>query len=452
MSAVTTTRPEVVAPEPWAFPAPARHVLANGMTALIYRLPGQYVTSTRVVLPSVLSAEPRDREGVASIVSRTMDEGTASHTGEELAELFERNGIGLGAGVSEQGLTVDLDATTSRLGQALDLAAECLREPVFDQAEVGRHVRQRLSEIDHERAGAASRAAIEWVQTFYTSASRGSRPTSGGRETVEPITSADCATYHAAHVRPAGGTVIVAGDVDEQSAIADLERTLGAWSPESASAATDSAEPRDQRDAGSQRIVFVDRPGSVQTEVYVGTAGPNRRAEGGWAAYPALSFLLGGSPSARIDAVLREDKGYTYGMRTSFRPRRHDGLFIAAGSVRGDVTAESYGLLLDVLEGATEGFTAEETQSAIDYIGKTAPGRFATADAVADEAARLRLDGLDTDFVSSYLEDVRALTPERLQEAWKSVVGSWTTVLVGDAEAHADAVRALGRGEVTIVT
>ncbi|MDE9365870.1 pitrilysin family protein [Luteipulveratus sp. YIM 133132] len=447
----TPARPDVAPPEPWAFPAPAEHRLSNGMRALVYRLPGQHVASTRIALPSLLSGEPRSREGVASIVSRTMDEGTRSHTGEELAELFERNGIGLGAGVTEQGLVVEVEATTARLGRALELTTECLGEPVFDGTEVRRHVRQRLSEIDHERAGAASRAALEWARTFYTDDSRGSRPTAGARDTVEPIESADCASYHRSWVRPEGGTVVVAGDVDDAAVVDELERTIGAWDAEPASTATDLADARDVRDPQSQRIVFVDRPGSVQTEMYVGTLGPNRRAEGGWAAYPALSFVLGGSPGARVDALLREEKGYTYGMRTVFRPRRHDGVFVAAGSVRGDVTAESLELLVGVLESAAEGFTQEETRSAIDYIGMTAPARYATADAVADEAVRLRLDGLGTGFVTDYLQQVRDLTPERLQEAWAAVVGSWTTVLVGDAEQHADAVRALGLGEVTVI-
>lgn len=448
---MTVTRPEVSPPQPWAFPEPRRHRLSNGMDVLIYPLPGQYVASTRIALPSLLAGEPREHEGVASIVSRTMDEGTASHTAEELAELFERNGIGLGAGATEQGLVVELEATTGRLGQALELATECLSEPVFDQVEVGRHVRQRLSEIEHERASAAARAAIEWARTFYTPASRASRPTGGGLDTVASISSADCAAYHAAHVRPDGGAIVVAGDVDEAAVLADLERTIGSWRPESASAATDLADLRDERDPASGRIVFVDRPGSVQTEIYVGALGPDRRVDGGWAPYPALSFALGGSPGARVDALLREDKGYTYGMRTTFRPRRQGGVFVAAGSVRGDVTAEAYDLLLGVLEGAADGFTAEETRSAIDYIGKTAPARYATADVVADEAVRMRLDGLSTEFVTDYLQDVQRLTPERLQEAWRGTLGEWTTVLVGDAEAHADAVRALGRGDVTVV-
>ena len=119
----------------------------------------------------------------------------------------------------------------------------------------------------------------------------------------------------------------------------------------------------------------------------VRTGGP-----GGWAAYPVLGFMVGGSPNARVDAVLREEKGYTYGIRSVFRPRRVGGLFLTSGSVRADATVESVQLLLDPGLGR-EGFRAEEVQAGVDFISKTAPGRFATADAVADEAVTMALEG-----------------------------------------------------------
>ena len=150
----------------------------------------------------------------------------------------------------------------------------------------------------------------------------------------------------------------------------------------------------------------------------------------GWAAYPVLSFLVGGSPSARVDAVLREEKGYTYGIRSGFRPRRVGGLFVTAGSVRADVAVPALELLLGILDGARDGFTSEETRRGVDFVAKTAPGRYATADAIADEAATMAMDGLTTDFTTELLGKVRALTPDALTQAYREVVdGSWTCLL-----------------------
>jgi predicted Zn-dependent peptidase len=199
-------------------------------------------------------------------------------------------------------------------------------------------------------------------------------------------------------------------------------------------------------------VVLVDRPGAVQSELLVAVPGPDRRTDGGWAAYPVLGFVVGGAPNARVDAVLREEKGYTYGIRSAFRPRRVGGLFITSGSVRADSTVDSVRLLLEILDQARDGFGDEEVRAGVDFISKTAPGRYATADAVADEASMLALEGLTTQFTTDNLEAMRSLTPEQLAEAWRRwVTGEWTVVVVGDASTYADAIRELGVGPVSVV-
>ena len=137
----TPPRPEVHPPEVWRFATPDRHTLSNGIELLSYDIPGQYVISVRTVLPFPLSVEPREVEGVASIMSRLLDEGTAEHSPEEFAELLERKGIALGASVTDGGLGVDLDVPKRRLGEALDLLRQALAEPVFPEPEVDRHAR-----------------------------------------------------------------------------------------------------------------------------------------------------------------------------------------------------------------------------------------------------------------------------------------------------------------------
>jgi predicted Zn-dependent peptidase len=165
-----------------------------------------------------------------------------------------------------------------------------------------------------------------------------------------------------------------------------------------------------------------------------------------------LAFVVGGSPSARIDAVLREETGYTYGIRSAFRPRRQGGLFLTSGSVRADATGESLALLVRILESGREGFTPEEVRAGVDYIAKTAPGRYATADAVADEAAGLALDGLTTEFTTQNLRAMQDLGAEELAAAYRRWVdGNWTIVVVGDAALYAGDVQALARGSVTVV-
>ena len=443
-----TDRPSVIPPQPWAFPDAGRTTLDNGLDLVTYDVPGQYVISLRLAVPLPLSLEPQGREGLATIMARTLDEGTRQHSAEEFAELMERKGIALGAGMGEAGLTVEMEVSKRHLGEALDLFSQAVREPVFPESEVTRHVRTRLAEIDQEHANPTQRAALELISTYFAAGERASLPTAGTRETVKDITREDLAAFHAAHVAPGGSTLVVAGDLSDLDVRAQVEAALGGWTGQAA-----VTEPVASARAGdAARIVFVDRPGAVQTELSVACAGPDRREEGGWAPFPVLSFVIGGSPNARIDAVLREEKGFTYGIRSGFRPRRKGGLFLTGGSVRADSTVEALGLLLDILDGGRDGFTEDETRAGVDFIGKTAPGRYATADAVADEAATMALEGLTTEFTTANLLDLATVDAARIGEAYRRhVTGDWTVVVVGDASAHAEGVRALGRGDVTVV-
>lgn len=446
---MTTSRPVPGPTAPWAFPTPRRTVLDSGLQVLSYDVPGQYVTSVRLAVPLTLRDEPLDREGVATLMARTLDEGTERHTASQMAVLLERSGAALGAGVGENGLAVDVDVPVHRLPAALDLLRQCLDEPAFPAHEVQRHTQARLAEIEQERSVPARRAAWQLARTLYDPADRASRPAAGRSETIAAISRDDVAAFHAAHVRAAGATLVLAGDLPSDT-LALVEQTLGGWAgaPQGLAAAPpDPAYAVDRR-----RIVVVDRPGSVQAELVVAAPGPDRRVPGGWAPYPVLGFLVGGSPSARIDTVLREEKGYTYGIRSGFRPRHRGGVFVTSGSVRADATVDAVDVLLRLLESGRHGFTDAEVRRGIDYVAKTAPARFATADAVADEAATMALDALTTDFTTAMLADLPSLTADRLTQAYADVVdGSWTVVIVADAEQVVDGLRGLGRGQVDVV-
>jgi predicted Zn-dependent peptidase len=442
-------RPEVGAPEPWAFPEAQRSELANGLAVVSYDTPGQYVISVCLAVPMPLEREPRDREGIATIMARTLDEGTALHTAEEFAELLERKGIALGAGVNDAGLVVNLDVSKRHLSEALDLLSQAVREPAFPANEVSRHVKSRLAEIDQERAVPGQRAAIEFIATYFDADERASRPTGGTKATVAAITPQDLVAFHAANVVPAGATVVVAGDLSDLEVVSEIEQALGSWG----GTAAEVVEPREAvRAADAVRVVFLDRPGSVQTEFYIGCPGPDHSVEGGWAPFQVLGFVVGGSPNARVDSVLREDKGFTYGIRSGFRPRRRGGLFLTSGSVRADSTVEALGLLLDILDAAREGFTGDETKAGVDFIGRTAPGRYATADTIAEEAAGLSLEGLTTEFTTANLRALLDVDAATLAASYdRYVKGEWTVVIVGDAGLYAEGVRALDRGEVTVI-
>jgi len=331
-----STRPSITRPGPWAFPQPQRHESSCGATLLTFDLPGQHVVSVQVTSPLPLDTEPEAYEGVGAIMARTLDEGAGGRDAEEMVELLERTGMSMHAGVGERGLAVDLDVPGRRLPEALSLLVDVLTRPTLGEDEIARQVRARLAEIDQEDANPGMRAAREFARTYYAPGTRASRPTAGSRETVSALTP-DVVRARHGQLGPVGSTIVVAGDLRGLDVPTLVDEAFAGWA---GPAVATSPGPLVRAD-DAHRLVVVDRPGSVQSEFHLGCAGPDRRVEGGWAPFPVVAYLLGGSPHARLDAVLREDKGFTYGMLSMARPRHGSGLFMTTGSVRTEVSAEA---------------------------------------------------------------------------------------------------------------
>ncbi|MFF9195962.1 M16 family metallopeptidase [Streptomyces sp. NPDC014779] len=442
--------------KPWAFPAPERGALDNGLTVLRCHRPGQQVVAVEICLDAPLDAEPEGLDGVATIMARALSEGTDRHTAEEFAAELERCGATLDAAADHPGVRVSLEVPVSRLPKALGLLAEALIAPAFLETEVERLVRNRLDEIPHETASPARRAAKQLSKELFPASSRMSRPRQGTEETVAAIDAAAVRAFYDAHVRPAAATAVVVGDltgVDLDQVLAD---TLGAWSGKPA--APRPMPPVTADDTG--RVVIVDRPGAVQTQLLIGRVGADRH-DSVWAAQVLGTYCLGGTLTSRLDRVLREEKGYTYGVRAFGQVLRSDGegngasMLAISGSVDTPNTGPALDDLWKVLRTlAAEGLTDAERDVAVQNLVGVAPLKYETAASVAGTLA----DQVEQHLPDDYQAQLYArLAATGTVEATAAVVNAFpvdrlVTVLVGDAAQIAEPVRALGIGEVSVVS
>ncbi|MFJ3821621.1 M16 family metallopeptidase [Streptomyces nodosus] len=440
---------------PWAFPAPERGTLDNGLTVLRCHRPGQQVVAVEVLLDAPLEAEPAGLEGVATIMARAFSEGTDKHSAEEFAAELERCGATLDSHADHPGVRLSLEVPVSRLPKGLGLLADALRAPAFADSEVERLVSNRLDEIPHETANPARRAAKELSRQLFPASSRMSRPRQGTEETVEAIDSAAVRAFHQRHVRPSTATAVVVGDLTGVDLDELLGETLGAWT--GAAAKPRPVPPVTADDTG--RVIIVDRPGAVQTQLLIGRVGADRH-DRVWPAQVLGTYCLGGTLTSRLDRVLREEKGYTYGVRAFGQVLRSapDGTGAAMLAISGSVDTPNTGPALDDLWKvlrtlAAEGLTDAERDVAVQNLVGVAPLKFETAAAVASTLA---------DQVEQYLPDdhqarvYRELAATGTVEATAAVVNAFpvdrlVTVLVGDAAQIEEPVKALGIGEVSVV-
>ncbi|MFJ4918337.1 M16 family metallopeptidase [Streptomyces sp. NPDC088725] len=454
-------QPQAGEATPWAFPAPERGALDNGVTVLRCHRPGQQVVAVEISLDAPLDAEPEGLDGVATIMVRAFSEGTDKHSAEEFAAELERCGATLDAAADHPGVRVSLEVPVSRLAKGLGLLADALRAPAFLDTEVERLVNNRLDEIPHEAANPGRRAAKQLSRELFPASLRMSRPRQGTAETVERIDAKAVRAFYDAHVRPATATAVVVGDLTDVDLDALLAETLGAWTGNTAPARP--VPPITADDTG--RVVIVDRPGAVQTQLLIGRIGADRH-DRVWPAQVLGTYCLGGTLTSRLDRVLREEKGYTYGVRAfgqvlrSSDPATPGGATGAAMlAISGSVDTESTGPALEDLWTvlrtlAAEGLTDAERDVAVQNLVGVAPLKYETAASVADTLADQVEQHLPDDFQAQlYARLAETGTVEATAAAVNAFpVDRLVTVLVGDAARIKDPVTALGIGEVTVVT
>ncbi|GHD66792.1 MULTISPECIES: M16 family metallopeptidase [Streptomyces] len=449
-------QPQAGQPKPWAFPAPERGTLDNGLTVLRCHRPGQQVVAVEVLLAAPLEAEPAGLDGVATIMARAFSEGTDKLSAEEFAAELERCGATLDAHADHPGVRLSLEVPVSRLPKALGLLADALRAPAFAESEVERLVRNRLDEIPHETANPARRAAKELSKELFPATSRMSRPRQGTEETVQKIDSAAVRAFFDKHVRPATSVAVIVGDLTGVDLDALLAETLGDWTGS-------SAEPRPVPSVAADdtgRVIIVDRPGAVQTQLLIGRVGADRH-DRVWPAQVLGTYCLGGTLTSRLDRVLREEKGYTYGVRAFGQVLRAapDGTGIAMLAISGSVDTPNTGPALDDLWKvlrtlAAEGLTDAERDIAVQNLVGVAPLKFETAAAVAGTLADQVEQYLPDDYQATLYQQLAATGTVEATAAAVSAfpVDRLVTVLVGDAAQIREPVKALGIGEVTVVS
>lgn len=177
------------------------------------------------------------------------------------------------------------------------------------------------------------------------------------------------------------------------------------------------------------------------------------RSDPRWADLTVAGYAMGGAFLSRLNKVLREERGYTYGVRLGFTPLRAGGSYAVSGSFRTEVLADAVREARELLDVSAQPFDAAEVGDAVAYYAGTSPLRFATADGVAGQAAMQLLNGLAPDYLDRSLAALQDVTAESATTAYASVVdpAAASLVVVGDADQLAEPLRALGYDDLVVM-
>jgi predicted Zn-dependent peptidase len=448
MSALLQTKPLLGPPTSWRFPSVSDRRLDTGLRLLAVDLPGKLLASACLLVDLPSDADPAGREGLALMAARSLTEGTVDRSAEALADALASQGASLDACASDDGLRVTLTVPASRLPHALPLLADVVQQPAFPRSDVERVLRQRLAAIAHERDSPPQRAGLELPTLIWDAGCRAARPVGGDAQSIGRLTPEQIAAAWSARSSSATSTMVLAGDLGAIDVEGLASTCFGAWG-----SATTRWVPRTPPTRGGHRVLVVHRPGSVQTQLHLGHAAPNRTSPD-YSAMTLAAYAVGGTLTSRIDAVLREEKGYTYGMRAGFTPLRRTGAFSVSGSVDTLSTGAALNDLRRVLRTAVDGgLTGDELVAARDFLVGVSPMRWETADAVAAQVSAAIANDLPLSWTDGFLDGMRSATLDDVNRALRGHVhpDELNVVVVGDAATVVPAVEELGLGSPTVI-
>jgi zinc protease len=428
---------------PFLSPKPEVFTLKCGVPVWVIPRRDLPIVAATFVLDAGASTHGPSRGGLASLTADLLDEGTTSRSSHELALAVEGMGTSLSVSAGWDGSYVGLQCLTNHLEPSFELAIDVLRNPSFPEKDWERIHAQTIAGLQAERDSAESRATRMLLRTLFDREHPYRVPVDGEESTVARLTREDLRAFHRDRFTPANAACVVAGDVDPEAIVALLDGWLTDWPDHPSPRPQITETPRSTK----SRLLLLDRPGAPQAVVRVGHVGTHR-LDPDYTDLIVWNQILGGQFSSRLNAKLREEKGFTYGVRSHFDFRKGAGPFVISSSLQSDRLAEAIDDLRREVAALLDDRrpTAAELDDARRSLIEGQARHFETPAALVSRYAGLFLHGLPPDYHAGFADRLGNVTLSSLESAASRWVDpeAFTIVVVADVDLVAAPLEALG--------
>jgi len=432
--------PELAAPDVW------ERELSNGMRVLGIEDREVPLVQFSIRIDGGLLRENPDRIGAANLLSEIFTAGTANRTPEELELAIQSLGASIRVAVGPEAFLISGRTLARNFDATMALVQEIVLEPRWDEQELDLARGRTLNRIRQNRASPFSIAADAFRKLLYGEHVLGQNLL-GEESVVEALEMDELRAYYADALAPNVATFHVVGAVSADQvmkALAPLESEWEGIATDVPSSPSASVEPG---------VYFVDVPGAKQSILQIGYLA---LAETDDSFYPAVvtNYRLGGGGFASdFTQVLREQKGYTYGINSSFQGSTRPGPFVVGSAVRSNVTFESLELIKSMLESYGPTFDMEDLEATQGFLLRANARAFETAGAKLGILGDMSAFGFPSDYVLGREAIVREMTIERIGELAAQYIdpAQMIWLVVGDAETQLSRLGDLGLGTPTVV-
>jgi zinc protease len=428
--------PEPIGTPALDFPTVEETTLKNGIKVFFARRAAVPTVRVAVSFNAGYSADPADKRGIASMMSTMMLEGTKTLTSTQIAETEEKLGADVNVNSSLDRTVASVRAVKPNLAASLDLLADVIKNPAFDDKELERIRVQQQTRILSEMNQPQGIATRTLPPLLYGKGHPygGPQTGSGYPATVATISKADVAAFHQGWVHPAKAEIFVVGDASLKEIKPLLEKRFGKWKPAApAAAAKDftTAIP-----AAQSKILLIDRPNSPQSLVLAGTV-LDAKGSDDLLTLRAANEIFGGDFLSRINMDLRETKGWSYGVRSQISGAEDRVPFYTFAPVQTNQTGPSIKVLMDQLKdfNGAKPVTAVELDQTIKGNVLELPGSYEQSSAVLAQMQADRLNKRPFTYAETIAAKYQALTAQKLNDEMRAKLdpAKITWLVVGDA-------------------
>lgn len=381
--------------------------LSNGLNVWIVEQNELPIVSMNLVVNTGATVDPMDRAGLASFTAGLMNSGTMKRNATEISNQLQALGASVNSSAGWDSANVTLQSITRNLDSALDIFSDVVTNPSFPESELNTQKMRALVGLRQRKDNPNAIATVAYSSLLYGKNHPYGKSLSGDEASIKALSRAELEKFYQTYYRPNNATLIVVGNTNEKGIVPKLEKAFENWKP---GEVPKMVVPQNAT-FDAPGIYIVDKPGAAQSVVTIGQVGVSRDNPD---YYPlrVMNSILGGQFSARVNMNLREDKGYTYGARTSWGFRRGAGPFEASADVQTAVTKESVMEFMKELNGIRGAIPV--TESELEYnkqsLIRSYPSGFETVGQISAQLAQLVTYGLSDSTFNEFIGNINKVT------------------------------------------
>ncbi|MFQ6116450.1 MAG: M16 family metallopeptidase [bacterium] len=433
------TPPKGGTPKDFTLPRKQTLTLKNGLRATLVPYGTLPKVSVRIVVRVGNLNESENEIWLADLTGDLMKEGTASRSAEQIAQEAASMGGEVNISVGPDRTNISGDVLSEFGPDLIKLLADIVRNPLLPESELDRLKKDMIRNLSIQKTQPRSMTREKFRKLMYPDHPYGRIfPT---EEMIQSYTVEKIRSFHQANFGAARTHVYAAGRFNSKKMKSAIRKAFSDWS-EGPAPLTNIPSPESKR-----AIHLIDRPDAKQSTIYIGLPVIDPSHED-YVALLVTNTLLGGAFASRITSNIREDKGYTYSPFSQISTRYRDAYWVEIADVTTDVTGPSLReIFYEINRLQDEPPSEEELQGIQNYMAGTFVLQNSSRFGIIGQLSFLDFHGLDESYLTEYVRNVHAVTPEQVQNMARTYLRDeeMTIVIAGDRNKIYDQVSNYGQ-------